>query len=203
VLLAEAIAAAIASDRRAAWAVSGGRGAATMLERLGAHDIRWGEVDTWQVDERVAPAGDPDRNLTLQLRALPAGATRTLRPMPVEEADIDLAADRYAAELPASFDVVHLGLGVDGHTASLVPGDPILDARDRTVGVTGSYEGRRRMTLTYPGLALAARAVWLVTGAEKHDAIRRLLARDPSIPASGVTIPDQVLVVDAAAIAPG
>jgi 6-phosphogluconolactonase/glucosamine-6-phosphate isomerase/deaminase len=120
--------------------------------------------------------------------------------MPVEEGDLNGAANRYAAELPSSFDVVHLGLGADGHTASLVPGDPILDVLDRTVGVTGPYEGRRRMTLTYAGLARATRAVWLVTGAAKRDAIRRLLARDPSIPATGVTIVDQVLVVDPAAM---
>jgi 6-phosphogluconolactonase/glucosamine-6-phosphate isomerase/deaminase len=152
------------------------------------------------VDERVAPAGDPDRNLTLQLRALPAGATPTLRPMPVEQEDLERAADRYAAAIASSFDVVHLGLGPDGHTASLVPGDPILETHDRTVGVTDPYQGRRRMTLTYPGLARATRAVWFVTGAEKRDAVRRLLARDPSIPATGVTVADQVLVVDAAAM---
>jgi 6-phosphogluconolactonase len=123
--------------------------------------------------------------------------------MPVEEDDLDGAADRYAAGLPGAFDVVHLGLGADGHTASLVPGDPILDVRDRTVAVTGPYEGRRRMSLTYPGLALAARVVWLVTGADKRDAVRRLLAGDPSIPASRVTPPDQVLVVDRAAMPEG
>jgi len=171
-----------------------------LFERLGEHEVPWAEVDTWQVDERVAPAGSPDRNLTHQLRALPAGATRDLRPMPVEEEDLDAAAAHYAAGLPGAFDVVHLGLGADGHTASLVPGDPILEIRERSVGVTGPYEGRRRMSLTYPGLALAARAVWLVTGVEKRDAVRRLLAGDPSIPASGVNMAAQVLVLDADAM---
>lgn len=199
-LIAHAIHGVIEAGGRFAWAISGGRDPVRMFERLNGLDLPWDRIDTWQVDERVAPAGDPDRNLTSQLRALPA-ATATLRPMPVEDEDLEAAARRYSAGLPSRFDVVHLGLGPDGHTASLVPGDPVLAVRDRTVAVTNPYQGRRRMTLTYPGLALAARAVWVVTGVDKRDALEKLLARDPSIPASGVDVADQVLLTHASDVA--
>jgi 6-phosphogluconolactonase len=130
------------------------------------------------------------------MRMLPGEALTGVRWMPVEEHDLDVAAARYAATLPARFDVVHLGLGADGHTASLVPEDPVLDVRDRDVAVTGPYEGRRRMTLTYPGLSRAAQAIWLVTGPEKRDALEKLIAGDRSIPATRVPVEDQFVVTD-------
>jgi 6-phosphogluconolactonase/glucosamine-6-phosphate isomerase/deaminase len=116
--------------------------------------------------------------------------------MPVDDPELGLAAARYAAELPASLDVVHLGLGADGHTASLVPGDPVLRVDDRPVAVTGVYQGRRRMTLTYPALEAAREVVWLVTGRGKREALTRLLARDPSIPATGVRTRRQLVIAD-------
>jgi 6-phosphogluconolactonase/glucosamine-6-phosphate isomerase/deaminase len=161
-----------------------------------AESLPWERVVVYQVDERVAPAGSPDRNLTALLASLPADR---LRPLPADDRDLEAAARRYAAELPAQLDLVHLGLGEDGHTASLVPGDPVLEIDDRLVAVTGEYQGRRRMTLTYPALDAAREVVWLVTGEEKRDALGRLLARDPSIPAAGVVAPRQLVVADAAA----
>jgi len=121
--------------------------------------------------------------------------------MPVEDPDLEAAARRYEAELPEALDLVHLGLGGDGHTASLVPGDPVLEVRDRDVVVTGEYRGRRRMTLTYPALDRAREIVWLVAGEEKREALRQLLDRDPSIPASHVAAPVQLVVADHAAAA--
>jgi 6-phosphogluconolactonase len=158
-----------------------------------ADDLPWPRVTVFQVDERVAPRGTPERNLTALLDALP---DERVHPMPVDGPDLELAAERYAAELPASLDVVHLGLGADGHTASLVPGDSVLEVDDRLVAVTGVYEGRPRMTLTYPALRTAREVVWLVTGREKREALGRLLARDPSIPATGVGAGCQLVVAD-------
>lgn len=195
-LVADAVRPVIAEGRRFAWAISGGEGPAPMFRRLGDLDLPWHLADTWQVDERVAPRGHPDRNRSQQEAALPTEATDGVRWMPVEEEDLDAAAGRYASTLPERFDVVHLGLGPDGHTASLVPGDPVLEVRDRDVAVTGPYQGRRRMTLTYPGLARAARVVWLVTGPDKGAALGKLVAGDPSIPGSGVPVPDQLVVTD-------
>lgn len=197
-LIAEAVRRAIAEGRRFAWAISGGESPVPMFRRLGALALPWHLIDTWQVDERVAPPGDPDRNRSLQSRELPAEASDGTRWMPVEDDDLAAAAARYAATLPDRFDVVHLGLGADGHTGSLVPGDPVLDIRDRAIAVTDVYEGRRRMTLTYPGLSRAQRAIWVVTGPEKRDALRKLLAGDRSIPAARVAVADQVLVTDLA-----
>jgi 6-phosphogluconolactonase/glucosamine-6-phosphate isomerase/deaminase len=158
-----------------------------------ADDLPWARVTVFQVDERVAPPDTPERNLTALLEALPA---ERVRPMPVDDPELGLAAARYAAELPASLDVVHLGLGADGHTASLVPGDPVLRVDDRPVAVTGVYQGRRRMTLTYPALEAAREVVWLVTGRGKREALTRLLARDPSIPATGVRTRRQLVIAD-------
>ena len=118
--------------------------------------------------------------------------------MPVEDDDLEAAAARYAVTLPERFDIVHLGLGADGHAASLVPGDPVLDVKDRDVVVTGPYEGRRRMTLTYPGLSRARRVLWLVTGPGKREALSRLIRGDRSIPAARVPVVDQVVVTDQA-----
>src|SRR5690606_35260875 len=129
-------------------------------------------------------------------------AVLRLRPMRVAASDLDAAALAYEAELPAHLDLVHLGLGADGHTASLVPGDDVLEVEDRLVAPTSAvYRGHRRLTLTYPALAAARRVLWLVTGAEKRDALRRLRAGDETIPAGGVQAADAVLVADRAALA--
>jgi 6-phosphogluconolactonase len=195
-LVAERIREATAAGRRFAWAISGGTSPAPMFRRLGELDLPWASIDTWQVDERVAPLGDPDRNRTIAEVELPPEALGGVRWMPVEDADLEHAAAGYAETLPARFDVVHLGLGPDGHTASLVPGDPVLEERERTVAVTEPYQGRRRMTFTFPALERAAWIVWLVDGAEKREALTKLIARDPSIPGSGVAVPDQLIVTD-------
>ena len=183
----------------AAFTVAVSKTPSELLRALGAGGFPWSSTTAFQVDERVAPSGHGDRNLTQLLAGLPAEAGPSVRPMPVEDDDLDAAAERYAASLPAQLDVVHLGLGPDGHTASLVPGDPVLEVEDRLVAVTGVYQGRRRMTLTYPALDAAREIVWLVTGAEKRDALARLLARDPSIPAARVAGTRQLVVADASA----
>lgn len=170
-----------------------------MLDALATNDLPWSAMSIYQVDERIAPAGHADRNLTALSAGLPPEAEASLRPMPVEEAKLDEAAVRYAAELPAHLELVHLGLGPDGHTASLMPGDAVLDVHDRLVAITQEYQGRRRMTLTYPALAAAHEIVWLVTGETKRDALARLLAGDPTIPAAQISNPRQLVVSDAAA----
>ena len=171
-----------------------------MCELLADQDIEWARTDLFQVDERIARAGDPDRNLMHLMGSLPGQAGPRLRPMPVGENDLDEAAAAYDAELPERLDLVHLGLGPDGHTASLVPGDGVLEVTDRRVALTeGSYQGRSRMTLTYPALEEARRVMWLVTGEDKREALAKLLARDPSIPAGRVNARDGVVICDASA----
>jgi len=195
--------AAVAQRGRCAVAVSGGHTPGLMLSALaGMPDgaVPWPAVELYQVDERVAPAGDPDRNLT-QLRAGLGEVPAQILPMPVEEPDLDAAATDYAGRLPDRFDLVHLGLGADGHTASLVPGDPVLDVTDRLVALTAPYQGRRRMTLTYPALGRADHLIWLVTGASKADALRALLAGERDLPAGRVTAPASLVLADAAAAA--
>jgi 6-phosphogluconolactonase len=171
-----------------------------MFELLGQTDIDWDHIDLFQVDERVAPDGDPDRNLTSIRDSLPDAAIARLRPMPVTDEDLDGAAARYEAELPKPLDLAHLGIGPDGHTASLVPGDPVLEVADRLIALTaGEYKGRRRMTLTYPALADARRVFWLVAGEDKRKAVAHLLAGDPAIPAGRVEAADAVVLADRAA----
>src|SRR5438128_6917826 len=183
-------------------AVSGGHTPWLMLRALAGDALPWSEVHVLQVDERVAPAGDPDRNLThLRDRLLDRAplAPDHVHPMPVEAADLDRAAEQYGRTLqavagsPPVLDLVHLGLGADGHTASLVPGDPVLDVAAADVALTGIYQGRRRMTLTYPILDRARRVLWLVAGVEKAAALHRLQAGDASIPA-GMVRQDTALV---------
>jgi 6-phosphogluconolactonase len=171
-----------------------------MLEQLDLEALTGEGLSIFQVDERVAPDGDPDRNLTQIGAALPPTALERLEPMPVSDPDLDAAAAAYETRLPYRLDLVHLGLGPDGHTASLVPGDPVLDVVDRRVALTvGEYEGRRRMTLTYPALEAARRIVWLVAGADKRYALARLLEGDRSIPAGRVHAQDATVVCDRAA----
>ncbi|HET9597646.1 MAG TPA: 6-phosphogluconolactonase [Anaeromyxobacteraceae bacterium] len=207
-LLAEEARAAASARGRFALAVSGGRTPWIMLRALAGETLPWEAVHLFQVDERVAPAGHADRNLTHlreSLSADPRAARCTVHPMPVEDPDLAGAAARYAAELaavagsPPALDLVHLGLGADGHTASLVPGDAALGVTDADVALAGPYQGRARMTLTYPALDRARRLLWVVTGADKAPVVPRLLAGDRSIPAGRVRSDRALLLADAAA----
>jgi 6-phosphogluconolactonase len=200
-LIAAAAEAAIAEREAFTLAVSGGRGPWRMFELLGARGLDWPRIELFQVDERVAPDGDPDRNLTHLLASLPEAAHESVRPMAVGEADLEAAAGEYALALPPELDLVHLGLGPDGHTASLVPGDPVLEVADRAVALTGEYQGRRRMTLTFSALRAARRILWLVTGSDKREPLAKLTAGDGSIPAGRVEARHAVLLCDRAAAA--
>jgi 6-phosphogluconolactonase len=191
---------AIAARGRFNFAFSGGRTPWRMLTLLAEGDLDWDRVALFQVDERIAPAGDPARNLTHAVLALPIERQAALRPMPVGDEDLEAAARRYEEHLPERLDVVHLGLGPDGHTASLVPGDPVLDVTDRRIALTETeYQGHRRMTLTYPPLNAARAIAWLVTDADKREALERLLAGDETIPAGRVAAEEMVVVADRAA----
>ncbi|HMI80387.1 MAG TPA: 6-phosphogluconolactonase [Solirubrobacterales bacterium] len=202
---AELIAAAGATtvDERGhfALAMSGGRSPWAMLAILGdLEGMPWDRTELFQVDERVAAPGSEDRNLTHMVLGLSMAHQPALRPMPVTQRDLDAAAREYEASLPERLDLVHLGLGPDGHTASLVPGDPVLEVPDRRVALTETaYQDHRRMTLTYPALADARRIVWLVTGPDKRDPLQKLLAGDESIPAGRVSNDHMIVVADEAA----
>lgn len=200
-LIAAAGAEAVAERGRFALAMSGGRSPWAMLAILGDLDeMPWEQTELFQVDERVDAPGSPDRNLTHMVLGLSMAHQSTLRPMPVTQRDLDAAAREYESTLPDRLDLVHLGLGPDGHTASLVPGDPVLDVTDRRVAMTGGeYQGHKRMTLTYPALAEARRIVWLITGADKRDPLQKLLAGDESIPAGRVRNENVIVVADEAA----
>ncbi|MGH2912305.1 MAG: 6-phosphogluconolactonase [Solirubrobacteraceae bacterium] len=191
--------AAISEHNVFTFAFSGGRTPWAMFAELAHADFPWDRTDISQVDERVAPAGSEDRNLTHLRAVLPSEAFARVHPMPVEDPDLDAATARYEALLPERFDLIHLGLGHDGHTASLVPGDPVLDVIDRNVALTGPYQGHARMTLTYPVIDRARALLWVVTGADKVEALRRLRAHDRSIPGGRVTADRAVVLADVAA----
>ena len=200
-LIAAAGGEAAAERGRFAVAMSGGRSPWAMLAILGdLEEMPWDRTELFQVDERVAAPGDEARNLTHMVLGLSMGHQSTLRPMPVTQRDLEAAARDYEAQLPDRFDVVHLGLGPDGHTASLVPGDPVLGVTDRRVAMTETaYQDHRRMTLTYPALNEARRIVWLVTGPDKPEALQKLLEGDESIPAGRVRNDNMIVVADEAA----
>jgi len=202
---AEQARAAVAARGRFIMAVSGGHTPWKMLRELADQPLPWANVHVVQVDERVAPAGHLDRNLTHLRESLLAHCPlppEHVHAMPVESADLESASRAYAATLqqiagnPAVLDLAHLGLGPDGHTASLVPGDPVLDVTDSDVALTGLYQGRRRMTLTYPMLNRARTIVWLVTGPEKVEMLARLSAGDRSLPAGRVRQDQAVVLAD-------
>jgi 6-phosphogluconolactonase len=200
-LIAADGAAAAAERGKFTFAMSGGRSPWAMLAILGElEEMPWDRTELFQVDERIAAPGSEDRNLTHMVLGLSMDHQTALRPMPVTQRDLDAAAGEYEATLPERFDLVHLGLGPDGHTASLVPGDPVLEVTDRRVAITGGeYQGHRRMTLTYPAIDAARKILWLVTGAEKREPLRKLLAGDESIPAGRVRNDSMIVVADEAA----
>jgi len=208
-LIAAAARDAVVARGRFVFAVSGGRTPWVMLRVLAAEDVPWRNVHIAQVDERVAPAGDPDRNLTHLRDSLLSRAplrAEQIHAMPVECTDLTSAAGRYAATLaavsgsPPLLDLVHLGLGADGHTASLLPNDAALDVVDSDIAITGPYQGRRRMTLTYPAIDRARRILWVVTGADKSAALGRLRDGDRGIPAGRVRRDSAVLLADRDAV---
>jgi 6-phosphogluconolactonase len=200
--------AAIAARGRFIVAVSGGRTPWLMLRAFANEQLPWENVHVVQVDERAAPAGDPERNLAHLRESLLDRAPLlgdNIHAMPVEACDLNRAAQQYAATLqavagsPPVLDLVHLGLGADGHTASLVPGDPVLDVTDADIAIVNRYQGRRRMTLTFPIINRSRRVLWLVTGCEKAATLVRLRDGDPSIPASRVRQDQAMVLADRAA----
>jgi 6-phosphogluconolactonase len=210
-VIADEARAAVKARGRFTVAVSGGRTPWAMLRALSVLDLRWESIHVLQVDERIAPEGHPDRNLTHIRESLlgqsPHGPEQ-IHAMPVESADLDDlegAAARYAQTLvdiagsPPVLDLVHLGLGPDGHTASLIPGDPVLDVTDANVALTGLYQGRRRMTLTYPAINRARSVLWLITGEDKAAMLVRLRRGDPAIPAGRVQNDHALVLADRAA----
>jgi 6-phosphogluconolactonase len=198
---------AVAARGKFVLAVSGGRTPWQMLRALAGETLPWSGVQIAQVDERIAPAGHADRNLTHLRESLSHAPLQDgqIHAMPVEEKDLEAAAANYARTLaqiagtPPVLDLVHLGLGADGHTASLVPGDPVLKISGRDVALTEIYQGRRRMTLTYPLLNRARKILWVVTGTEKIEMLRRLQAGDASIPAGRIFSAAALVLTDRAA----
>jgi 6-phosphogluconolactonase len=209
-IIADAARVAATSRGRFTMAVSGGHTPWLMLRAVADDEVPWQQVHVFQVDERVAPAADPDRNLA-HLRAslldrVPLPADH-IHAMPVEAADLDQGAEQYARTLrevagsPPVLDLVHLGLGPDGHTASLVPGDPVLDVTDADVALSGPYQGHRRMTLTFPIINRSRLVLWLVTGGDKAQTLVRLRDGDRSIPGSCVLRERALVLADRAAAA--
>ena len=201
---------AVAARGRFVLAVSGGRTPWLMLGALAGEKVPWEELHLVQVDERIAPAESPDRNLTHLRESLLTHVrlqSEQIHAMPVDAPDLEAAARSYGRTLhqifgsPPVLDLVHLGLGPDGHTASLVPGDAVLNVTDTDIALTGVYQGRRRMTLTYPMINRSRRILWLVTGSDKAEALTRLRDADPSIPAGRVSQNQALVLADRAAAA--
>ena len=186
-------------------AVSGGKTPWKMLRALADEDVPWEGIQILQVDERLAPEGHPDRNMTHLCENLLGHSPllpEKIHAMKVEDKDPEAAAASYAGTIrkiagsPPVIDLIHLGLGPDGHTASLVPGDPVLDVTDRDVASTGIYQGRRRLTLTYPIINRARKILWLITGSEKKEMLKRLLEKDLSIPAGHISQEQAMVLAD-------
>ncbi|HEX2038915.1 MAG TPA: 6-phosphogluconolactonase [Acidimicrobiales bacterium] len=185
-------------------ALSGGETARACYERLavdGSSQIDWWLVDVYWGDERCVPPDSPDSNERLGREALleRVGAANAVYPMRCEE-----GADAYQLKVGelGRFDVVHLGLGADGHTASLFPGSAALEADPgRLVALNEDPAGRhphQRMTLTLSGIARARLAVFTVAGDAKRDAVRRIVAGE-DLPAARVRADRVLWLVDPSA----
>jgi 6-phosphogluconolactonase len=195
-LLADELRRAVDTRGRASLAVSGGHTGPPMLAELARADLPWDHITIFQVDERAAPDGDPARNANA-LVGFPARVVL----MPVTESDLEQAAASYAAELPEQLDVVHLGMGPDGHTASWPPGDPVINGTD-PVALSAEYQGHVRMTLTPPVVNGARARVVLITGSDKAAAVATWLTTSSSaLPIAHVKTADTTVVLDAAAAA--
>ncbi|MDE3179287.1 MAG: 6-phosphogluconolactonase [Acidobacteriota bacterium] len=180
-------------------ALSGGSTPKRFYELLAAPEfaasVAWEQVMLFQVDERAVPPDDPRSNYKMMREALleRVRGVRFFR-MAAEQADLESAARDYASGLRAALavqpaewprlDVIYLGMGEDGHTASLFPGTAALS--ERKLAVTPNYVAKLRMsrlTLTLPVLNAARRVIFLVSGAEKAEMLRRVLRPDNSSPA--------------------
>lgn len=181
------------------FALSGGKSPWVMFETLAHDDLDWAATRIYQVDERVVGEDNDLRNLK-SLRAALTGTNAPIEAMDVEDDNLEAACSSYAARLPERFNLIHLGIGPDGHCASLVPGDPVLDLSDQLVALSGPYQNTLRMTLTYPALSRADQLLWLVTGEDKREALQKLLAGDPSIPAGRVEAGASLVMADRAAL---
>ena len=202
------IARAAAARGHCLLALSGGRSPWRMLHELRRLRVHWHALQVFQADERVVPATDERRNARQigdRLVAPEALTAGQFHAMPVERADLPTGAAEYArllaehAGTPPVLDVVHLGLGADGHTASLVPGDPLLADTSADVGVSVAYQGTRRMTLMLRCLNAARHRLWLVAGADKAAALGALWHGATSIPAGRVAREAAFVFADAAA----
>lgn len=212
-VIAKAAREAVAARGVFTLAVSGGKTPWAMLRDLASEEVSWSQVHVFQIDERIAPDGDPDRNLTHLHESLLGNAPipkENIHAMPVSAADPVQGALDYEKTLrefcgnPPTLDMAHLGLGPDGHTASLVPSDPVLEVTDRDVALTDPvnlYQNRRRMTLTYPMINRSRKILWLATGAAKVPMIVRLKAADHSIPGGRIAQQNALLLTDTAAAA--
>jgi 6-phosphogluconolactonase len=206
--LAAEIEAAVISRGTCSIALSGGQTPWQMIEALLGKRVSWHALHVFQVDERAVPVDDERRNarrireLLVRPGRLPA---TQFHPMPVDGAALQGCASDYNDALlryagtPPVLDVVQLGLGPDGHTASLVPGDPLLDLTDAEVGVSNPYQGTPRLSLTFAALNRARRILWLITGEAKAAMLRRLIDGDATIPAGRVARAQATVVADAAA----
>lgn len=196
--IAERAREAVTRTGRFTFATSGGNTPWAMLSELALLEVPWHETNFFQVDERIAPRGDLMRNLTHLERCL-AKVDPTIRAMEVNASDLEGAANDYGSVLPDRIDLIHLGLGTDGHTASLIPGDDVLEVKDRLIAITGEYQGFRRMTFTFPAIASADQILWLVTGADKQRPLSMLVNGDTSIPAGRVEATRSLIMADQAA----
>jgi 6-phosphogluconolactonase len=182
-------------------ALSGGDLARVCYEHLAARPYDWSDVEVFFGDERFVPPDHEDSNEGMARRVLlDKVASRVIHSM-YRPGPIEAAADAYDALVRehAPIDLVHLGVGPDGHTASLFPGSPALDVTDRFVVATGDeHHPHPRLTFTYPAIARSPLVVVTVTGADKCDAMTRIAAGE-DLPAARIRADKIIWLVDEAA----